>query len=93
MQTTEKAFRTFEDLEAYQAARAFRKAMYAQEGWRGYQLLNGYIRYLRERKTGASVALRESAPAYGITDDELDAILDKPIQRFNDSTIQRFNER
>src|SRR5438132_8423804 len=29
MQTTEKAFRTFEDLEAYQAARAFRKAMYA----------------------------------------------------------------
>src|SRR2546427_3775217 len=29
MQTTEKAFRTFEDLETYQAARAFRKAMYA----------------------------------------------------------------
>ena len=29
MQTTEKAFRAFEDLEAYQAARAFRKAMYA----------------------------------------------------------------
>src|SRR5947209_11292933 len=28
MQTTEKAFRTFEDLEAYQAAREFRKAMY-----------------------------------------------------------------
>jgi len=64
-----------------------------QQGWRVYQLVNGYIRYLRERKTGASVALRESTPAYGITDDELDAILDEPIQRFSDSTIQRFNER
>ena len=29
MKTGEKAFRTFEDLEVYQAAREFRKAMYA----------------------------------------------------------------
>src|SRR5437899_3824751 len=29
MQTTEKAFRTFEDLEVYQVAREFRTAMYA----------------------------------------------------------------
>src|SRR5213595_3450010 len=29
MQTTEKAFRAFEDLEVYQVAREFRKAMYA----------------------------------------------------------------
>src|SRR5437762_13729178 len=154
MQPEQQSFRTFEDLEVYQAARGFRKTMYSasrqlpdfeqfelashirraavsltnniaeghgryhyleqikftlqargsleeliddlnvcederylppvevgnlkQEGWRVYQLLNGYIRYLRERKTAASVALRESAPAYGITDDELDAILDKP---------------
>ncbi|MBI2926221.1 MAG: four helix bundle protein [Verrucomicrobia bacterium] len=156
MQPSQKSFRTFEDLEVYQVAREFRKAMYGvtrklpnyerfelasqirraavsltnniaeghgryhyleqikfclqargsleeliddlnvshdeqylsadevaklkQEGWRVYQLLNGYIRYLRERKAGASLALHESSPAYGLTDDELDAILnDAPI--------------
>jgi four helix bundle protein len=154
MQNQEKAFRTFEDLDAYRAAREFRKAMYAvnrrlpdfekfglasqirraavsltnniaeghgryhyleqikftlqargsleelmddlnvcddehylpptevgslkQDGWRVYQLLNGYIRYLRARKAGASLALHESSPAYGLTDDELDAILTEP---------------
>jgi four helix bundle protein len=168
MQTREKAFRTFEDLEAYRVAREFRKAMYAvsrqlpdfekfelasqvrraavsltnnvaeghgryhyleqikftlqargsleeliddlnicedehylalaevarlkQEGWRVYQLLNGYIRYLRDRKAGASLSLHESSPAYGLTDDDLDAALSEPpgstIQRFNDSTAQ-----
>jgi four helix bundle protein len=65
-------------------------AQLKQEGWRVYQLLNGYIRYLRDRKAGASLALQESSPAYGLTDDELDAILSDPagstIQRFNDST-------
>ena len=165
MQTIEKAFRTFEDLEAYQAARAFRKAMYAvsrrlpdfekfelasqirraavsltnniaeghgryhyleqikftlqargsleeliddlnvcederylppvvnlkQESWRVYQLLNGYIGYLRDRTAGGALALHEPSTAYGLTDDELDAILRD--RRFNDSTIQRFNER
>src|SRR6266436_5486677 len=29
---------------------------------------NGYIRYLRERKAGASLALHETSPAYGLTD-------------------------
>ncbi|MEW6302692.1 MAG: four helix bundle protein [Verrucomicrobiota bacterium] len=159
-----KAFKTFEDLETYQMAREFRKAMYQvvrrlpdtekfalagqirraavsvtnniaeghgryhyleqikftlnargsvteliddlnvcedenylppseiavlkQQGWRLYQLINGYIRYLRERKAGASLALHESSPAYGLSEDELDAILnDDPIQRFNDSTF------
>src|SRR5262245_1841229 len=63
-----------------------------QQGWRVYQLLNGYIRYLRNRKTGAGSELHESAPAYGLADDGLDELLtDVPIQRFNDSTIQRFN--
>jgi four helix bundle protein len=161
MKTGEKAFRTFEDLEVYQAAREFRKAMYAvtrrlpshekfelasqirraavsltnniaeghgryhyleqikftlqargsleeliddlnvcddehylpsnevadlkQHGWRVYQLLNGYIRYLRDRKAGASLALHESSPAYGLTEDELDAVL--ADRRFNHSTI------
>jgi four helix bundle protein len=46
-----------------------------QQGWRVHQLLNGYIRYLRDRKAGASLALHESSPAYGINDDELDLIL------------------
>jgi four helix bundle protein len=163
MKTDEKTFRTFEDLEVYQAAREFRKAMYAvnrrlpafekfelasqirraavsltnniaeghgryhyleqikftlasrgslqeliddlnvcddehylpanevaelkQHGWRVYQLINGYIRYLRERKTGESFALHESSPAYGLTDDDLDALLAGPVQRFNDLTI------
>jgi four helix bundle protein len=163
MKTDEKAFRTFEDLEVYQTAREFRKAMYAvnrrlpayekfelasqirraavsltnniaeghgryhyleqikftlqargslqeliddlnvcddehylpanevaelkQHGWRVYQLINGYIRYLRERKTGESLALHESSPAYGLTDNDLDALLAGPVQRFHGSTI------
>ena len=45
-----------------------------EQGWRVYQLTNGYIRYLRERKAGATLALRESSPAYGFTEDELDAV-------------------
>jgi four helix bundle protein len=164
VQTGPKPFKTFEDLEVYQMAREFRKAMYGvtrrlpshekfelasqirraavsltnniaeghgryhyleqikftlqargsleeliddlnvcfdenylppgdvdvlkQQGWRVYQLLNGYIRYLRDRKAGASLALHESSPAYGLTDNETDLILgDGPVQQFNDSTI------
>src|SRR5207245_8622437 len=49
-----------------------------REGWRTYQLLNGYIRYLRERKAGAELALHESSAADGLKEDELDAILDHP---------------
>jgi len=151
MKTDEETFRTFEDLEVYQAARQFRKAMYAvnrrlpalekfelasqirraavsltnniaeghgryhyleqikftlqargslqeliddlnicgdeqylpadeiaalkQQGWRVCQMINGYIRYLRGRKAGESLSLHESSPAYGLTDDELDASL------------------
>ena len=60
-----------------------------QDGWRVYQLINGYIRYLRERKAGESLELHESAPVCGLTDDELDAVLDEPIQPFNDLAIQR----
>ena len=164
MQSEAKPFRTFEDLDVYQLAREFRKAMYVvnrrlpsfekfelasqirraavsltnniaeghgryhyleqikftlqargsleeliddlntcedesylppneiadlkEEGWRVHLLLNGYIRYLRDRKAGASLALRESSSAYGLPDDELDAIPSGPP----DSTIQRFND-
>jgi four helix bundle protein len=52
--------------------------LFKEQGWRVYQLTNGYIRYLRERKAGASLALHESAPGYGLTDDELDSILNNP---------------
>ena len=58
------------------------------QGWRVYQLTNGYTRYLRERKAGATLALHESSPAYGLTEDELDAVLGTESNgRFNDSTI------
>jgi four helix bundle protein len=148
METTQRSFPTFEDLEAYKAARAFRKAMYAvsrglpsfekfelasqirraavsltnniAEGhgrWhyldhikfvlqaRGSleelhddlnicedehylpvteiaplkeqavhvrKLLNGYLRYLRERKVGSSLILREESACYNSTDEELE---------------------
>lgn len=169
MQAEPKPSKTFEDLEVYQAAREFRKAMYGvtrklpdfekfelasqisraavsltnniaeghgryhyleqikfslqargsleelidhlnvcgdehylrakevaglkQNAWRVYRLLNGYIRYLRERKMDSASALRESSSASGMPEDELDAVLPgpipQPIQQFNDSTAQR----
>ncbi len=59
------------------------------QAWRVYQLINGYIRHLRERKPVLALVLHESSPAYGLTEDELDRILaelsDLTIQRFNDS--------
>ncbi len=59
-----------------------------QHGWRVYQLINGYLRYLRHRKAGASLALHESSPTYGPAEDGLDAILDAPpAGRFHDSTL------
>jgi len=160
---TDDSFRTFEDLEVYQAAREFRKAMYGvarrlpdfekfglvsqvrraalsltnniaeghgryhyldqikfvlqgrgslqelmddlnvctdenylsadeiqklkQEAVRVHQLVNGYIRYLRDRKIGQSLTLQETTSAGSLMDEETDAILAEPIQRFNDSTI------
>jgi four helix bundle protein len=166
----QKRYRTFEDLEAYQVAREFRKSMYQvnrclpsfekfelgsqirraavsltnniaegqgrfhyleqikfclnsrrsleeliddlnicqdesylpgakieaskEQGWRAHLLLNGYIRWLRERKQGATLELREESPAYGLTEDQLDELLADPggppastLQRFNASTL------
>ncbi|MGH7990793.1 MAG: hypothetical protein ACREDS_11475, partial [Limisphaerales bacterium] len=54
-----------------------------------HQLINGYIRYLRERKTGGDLALHESSSVSGMTDEELDDVLAEPIQPFNNSTIQQ----
>src|SRR5438034_11289522 len=50
-----------------------------QQATRVHQLINGYIRYLRERKTGHSLGLHESSPAYGMTDEDIDAFLAEPI--------------
>ncbi|MGH7952147.1 MAG: four helix bundle protein [Limisphaerales bacterium] len=52
-----------------------------------HQLINGYIRYLRERKTGGDLQLRESSSDCEISDKELDDALAEPIQQFNNSTI------
>ena len=165
-----KSYRTFEDLEVYQVARGFRKAMYKvnrrlpdfekfelgsqirraavsltnniaeghgryhyleqikfclnargsleellddlnvcldehylpgheidtfkNEGWRVHQLLNGYMRWLRGRKQGSALMLREDSPAYGWTEDEVDELLNdglippaSTLQRFNASTL------
>src|SRR4051794_36256350 len=161
----EKAYRTFEDLEVYQRAREFRKAMYGvnrrlpdyekfdlgsqirraavsltnniaeghgryhyleqikfclnargsleellddlnvckdesylpdaeievlkQQGWRVHQLLNGYMRWLRQQKQGSGTTLHEESPVYGWSDTDLDDFLDGAAEpfRFNDSTL------
>jgi four helix bundle protein len=57
-----------------------------QQGWRVHQVLAGYMRWLRKRKQGAALTLREDSPAYGWTDDELDELLEPSA-----STLQPFN--
>ncbi len=46
-----------------------------QQATEVHQLINGYIRYLRERKAGATLALHESSSAPQMSDEDLDAIL------------------
>jgi len=163
LKTPTDSFRTFEDLEVYQTAREFRKAMYAvtrrlpdcekfglagqvrraavsvtnniaeghgrfhyldqikftlqargslfeliddlnicadedylpadavlklkQQASQTHQLINGYIRYLRNRKTGESLALHESSSPSDFPDEDLAAILAEPIQLFDGPTI------
>src|SRR6266571_8024156 len=45
------------------------------EAWNVLRLLNGYPRWLRDRKTGQSIELREAHVAFGDTDDDLEAWL------------------
>jgi len=40
-----------------------------QEGWRVLALINGYLRYLRDRRGSGNSALRESTPTYATTDE------------------------
>jgi four helix bundle protein len=153
MQTAPKPFQTLEDLEAYQLARKFRKAMYSvtrrqpafekfelasqirrasvsltnniaeghgryhfldqlkfllqargsleeliddlnvcfdekylpaedveslkQLGWRVHNVINGYGRYLRKRKTSQESTLRQTQEPYGMSEDA-DPITDLP---------------
>jgi four helix bundle protein len=46
-----------------------------EQGWHVLRLLNGYIRWLRDRKTGQSLELKDDTVPYGDTDDELEAWL------------------
>jgi len=39
-------------------------------GWHLLKLINGYLRYLRDRKFGTSLELHEMPPSYGANDDE-----------------------
>ena len=48
------------------------------EGWRVCQLLNGYLRYLRDRKTGSDLALRETAATVWPPTGETDSLADRP---------------
>lgn len=148
MQTVRQRFQTFEDLEAYKAAREFRKAMYVatrrlpdfekfelasqirraavsltnniaeghgrfhyldqikfilqargsleelvddvnicedenylpvpetarlkDQAWGVLRLINGYLRWLRQRKTGQSLDIREAPIPYGDSDEDLE---------------------
>jgi len=64
-----------------------------QQGWRVHQLLNGYMRWLRAQKQGVALELRENSPAYGLTGDQLDELLEDheipPALTLHASTLQR----
>ena len=45
-----------------------------KHGWRVYRVINGYIRYLRNRKSAESLDLHESYPAHTPAQDEADTI-------------------
>lgn len=154
--TEQKRYRTFEDLEVYQVAREFRKAIYEvnrrlpsfekfelgsqirraavsltnnvaeghgrfhyleqikfclnargsleellddlnicadesylpaaeiaslkEQGWRVHRVLNGYMRWLRERRQGGVLTSREDSPVYDGTDPEPNELLDDTIE-------------
>ena len=46
-----------------------------QSGWHVLKLLNGYLRWLRDRKTGQALALHEIPTPYGDSDANLEAWL------------------
>lgn len=60
-------------------------------GWRVHQLLNGYMRWLRERKQGEALKLREQSPPYAVSVEDLDELVSNTTAQ-SASTVQRFNE-
>jgi len=46
-----------------------------EQGWRVLKLINGYLRFLRDRKVGSSLVLQEETVRYGSTDEDLEAWL------------------
>ena len=50
-------------------------AQQKQQGWHVLKLLNGYLRWLRECKTGQTLALHESPISYGDSDADLETWL------------------
>ncbi len=55
-----------------------------QQGWHVLKLVNGYLRFLRDRKTGSDLALREDTISYGDTDDELEEwLVNLPFNTIN----------
>jgi four helix bundle protein len=61
-----------------------------EAGWRVHRIIAGYLRYLRERKQGESLALREDSRAYGVCEDNLDDLVEgapaSTLDPFNPST-------
>jgi four helix bundle protein len=49
-----------------------------QLGWRVHQVLNGYVRWLRAQKKGATLEMREESAAGGLIGDQLDELLVEP---------------
>lgn len=51
-----------------------------EHGWRVHKVLNGYVRFLRNRNPQASARVAEDLPGYPVVDDESD-------DRFNASSL------
>ena len=47
------------------------------QGWHVLKLINGYLRYLRDRKIGSSLTLRDSAEPHSSELAELDALFEE----------------
>ena len=43
-----------------------------QQGWHVLKLINGYLRYLRDSKTGSTLGLHEDPISYGDSDEDLE---------------------
>src|SRR5258708_7962082 len=65
-------------------------AAFKDDGWRTLQVLNGYLRWLRQSRSAPSHALHEDAAHYGDPDDDLETwILSLPLALSKDLSIER----